>query len=363
MENVINTAAESVSGKSLKDHKWSMPMAIALKATGGILTGLSSVGGIPVVGVIGSALQMGASLFEKDIHDYHKETESHFDKLDTAIKESGDWTKSQMQTMSLTIESSVEDILVYTKNVEKQIVQGTKTILENIEELHKKLEGQFAVVKSQLNEINPKFEELKKSTSAILDILADSQYRNGIERVEAAFDTLVDMADSDLNEAMDLLKNFMFELKTDMRQHLRNEKLTKYLVHIMDEKGPEEAKQMFSYIVTVRGKYLFIMAVYAVFHRKYEALTSEFNSFNKDVQILTEQFFVLCPSQFLIENSIKLCGYQYTKAYRIKCHQLVWPVTGEKLTLKQACDRKLITKEFYDYSTTQVTVFLARYKI
>ena len=86
MENIINDAAASVTGKSLKDHKWSFPLAVALKATGSVLNGISNIGGIPVVGIVGSALQMGSSLFEKDIHDYHKETESRFDELNEATQ-------------------------------------------------------------------------------------------------------------------------------------------------------------------------------------------------------------------------------------------------------------------------------------
>ena len=71
MENVINDTVESIAGKSLKDHKWSFPLAVAMKATGSVLNGISSIGGVPVIGIVGGALQMGASLFEKDIHDYH----------------------------------------------------------------------------------------------------------------------------------------------------------------------------------------------------------------------------------------------------------------------------------------------------
>ena len=88
MENVINDASESITGKSLKEHKWSYPLAVALKATGSVLNGISNIGGIPVAGIVGGALQMGASLFEKDIHDYHKETESRFDEMDASIKQS-----------------------------------------------------------------------------------------------------------------------------------------------------------------------------------------------------------------------------------------------------------------------------------
>ena len=46
MENVINDAAESLTGKSLKDHKWSFPLAVAMKATGSVLNGISSIGGV-----------------------------------------------------------------------------------------------------------------------------------------------------------------------------------------------------------------------------------------------------------------------------------------------------------------------------
>ena len=356
MENLINDAAESVTGKSLKDHKWSFPLAVALKATGSVLNGISTVGGIPVVGIVGGALKMGATLFEKDIHDYHKETEVHFEEVNESIKESKKLTNECLQNLSLTMNSSMDEVLVYTKNIERQLLQGTTTILESTEKVRRNLNEQFTEVKNQLSEINPRIEELKDTTNAILDVLTDSQYRNGIERVEAAFDTLMDMASNDLNEAIELLKNFMFELKTDMRQHLRNEKLIKYLAHIAKEKGPAAAKQMFSYIITVRGKYLLIMTVYSVHLGKFEGVESEFKAFNKDIETLTEQFFLLCPSQFLIENSIKLCGYQYFNAYRMKCYQLMWPKTGEMLTLRQALDKNLITKVFHDQLIKKVSL-------
>ena len=358
MENIINDTAESLTGKSLKDHKWSFPLAVALKATGSVLNGISNIGGIPVVGIVGSALQMGSSLFEKDIHDYHKETESRFDDMDEAIKTSNDLTNQGLKNLSVSMNSSMNDILRHTMSIEARLVQGTVNILESTDKIQQNLNLHFSQVKHQLNEINPKIEELKDTTHAILDLLTDSQYRSGIERVEAAFDTLMDMADNDLNEAIELLKNFMFELKTDMRQHLRNEKLVKYLSHILNEKGPEAAKQMFSYIVTVRGKYLLIMTVYSVYLSKFEAVESEFKSFNKDVETLTDEFFSLCPSQFVIENSIRVCGYLYSKSYRIKSCKMMWPKTGETLSLKEALEKDVITSSFYNDQIKKVNSFL-----
>ena len=355
MENIINDAAASVTGKSLKDHKWSFPLAVALKATGSVLNGISNIGGIPVVGIVGSALQMGSSLFEKDIHDYHKETESRFDELNEATQTNRDAIEEGFRHLSVSMNSSMNDILKQTMNIEAQIAQGTASILDSSEKIQQNLNKQFTQVKHQLKEINPKIEELKDMTHAILDILADSQYRNGIERVEAAFDTLMDMVDNDLEEAIELLKNFMFELKTDMRQHLRNEKLVKYLAHILKEKGPEAAKQIFSYIVTVRGKYLLIMTVYSVYLSKFEAVESEFKSFNKDVETLTEEFFSLCPSQFVIENCVRICGYQYSKSYRIKSCSILWPKTGETISLKEALNKNIITSSFYDEQIKKVT--------
>ena len=358
MENVINDTVESIAGKSLKDHKWSFPLAVAMKATGSVLTGISSIGGVPVIGIVGGALQMGASLFEKDIHDYQKETESHFDEMREEIRSSNDMTEKGLQQVSSTISSSKDEIINHTRNIEIQLAKGTIAILESTEIIRKNLNEQFIEVKNQLCKINPKIEELKDTTHAILDLLTDSQYRNGIERVEAAFDTLMDMAGSDLNEAIDLLKNFMFELKTDMRQHLRNEKLIKYLTHILNEKGSVAAKQMFSYIITVRGKYLLIMTVYSVYLSKFEAVESEFKAFNRDIKNLTEQFLLLCPSEFLIENSIEVCGYQYSKSYQVKSYQLLWPKTGKLLSLKEALDSKIIDANFYEDQMKKVRTII-----
>ena len=126
---------EAVTGKSLKDHKWSFPTAVALKATGVILSGISDIGRIPVVGILGSALKTGASLFEKDIHDYHKETEAHFEKLDKAIKISNGATKEALHNLSLTAISSKKYILAYTQQIESQIILRINSILENVEDI------------------------------------------------------------------------------------------------------------------------------------------------------------------------------------------------------------------------------------
>ena len=150
----------------------------------------------------------------------------------------------------------------------------------------------------------------------------------------------------------------MFELKTDMRQHLRNEKLIKYLTHILNEKGSVAAKQMFSYIITVRGKYLLIMTVYSVYLSKFEAVESEFKAFNRDIKNLTEQFLLLCPSEFLIENSIEVCGYQYSKSYQVKSYQLLWPKTGKLLSLKEALDSKIIDANFYEDQMKKVRTII-----
>ena len=158
MENIINDAAESLTGKSLKDHKWSFPLAVALKATGSVLNGISNIGGIPVVGIVGSALQMGSSLFEKDIHDYHKETESRFDEMGRAIQSSRETTEAGLKILSNSMNSSMNNILKQAMNIEAQIAKGNITILDSTEQIQQNLNKEFSQVKHQLNVINPKIE-------------------------------------------------------------------------------------------------------------------------------------------------------------------------------------------------------------
>ena len=56
----------------------------------------------------------------------------------------------------------------------------------------------------------------------------------------------------------------------------------------------------------------------------------------------------------MVENPIKVCGYQYYKAYRMKNYHLIWPKTGEMLTLNEALERKLVTEEFHNHQTKKV---------
>ena len=96
---------------------------------------------------------------------------------------------------------------------------------------------------------------------------------------------------------------------------------------------------------------------YSVYLSKFEVVESEFKAFNRDVENLTAQFFLLCPSEFLIENSMKICGYQYSKSYRIKSYQLLWPKTGKLLSLKEALDSKCIDANFYEDQMKKVHIY------
>ena len=75
---------------------------------------------------------------------------------------------------------------------------------------------------------------LKNVAVTVLNLVADGHYKDGIMSIEAAFDTFMDVGDSDddLEDKMMEFRTHKFELEKEYRHHMNCCKLEEYLQFI-----------------------------------------------------------------------------------------------------------------------------------
>ena len=209
-------------------------MGKALAVTGHIL-GLAGEAGVPVIGLVGTALKIGADLLSEDQgYDGHQE--------------------------------------VIASNTEvKKIVQ------KSFKEISKTMD----IVTKEINEV-------KVVAYKTLDLASGLRYKAGVENIDADFETLMDGANN-LEITLGLFDNYIIELQTNAKQHLNPEKIGEYFCLLNSLKEYEKCASFFTYVVAIRAKYLHMMSVYYIYKGDTERVQNEFESFNSDCKLLAKK--------------------------------------------------------------------------
>ena len=94
---------------------------------------------------------------------------------------------------------------------------------------------------------------------------------------------------NNLEETMASFDYYIVEMQTNFNQHLKPEKIEEYFRLILGLHGAEMVRELFDYILVVKGKYLQMMTVYYIFKRDVARVQCNFERFNEHYFQLKER--------------------------------------------------------------------------
>jgi len=214
----------------VQNHPWSKPLGIALKVTGEMCS-LAGDAGVPVIGLLGAGLKLGGDL----------------------LSEGGNECASMSQ-------------------------------------VKKKLQESFANISDSFLVLQEEVKEVKDIAYKTFELTAALRYREGIEKVDAAYDTLV-AGGHDLSQTLRRFDGYIIELETTQRQCLNADKVGEYLDILKSKKNATEAcSAFFCYAVAIRAKYLQLLLLYYSYNNDQKRVQQEIHGFNYDVWLMAKKF-------------------------------------------------------------------------
>lgn len=123
------------------------------------------------------------------------------------------------------------------------------------------LNSSFAEGSGNLQAIKNQLATQEKAIGPTLDFASTMLDRANIKKIEAAYQTLL-RGSHRLTATLDELKSFIYELNTAHLSTLNMERVQEMLEMVKKEKGNKVAKELGSYLVTVKAEYLIIVSLY-----------------------------------------------------------------------------------------------------
>jgi hypothetical protein len=218
----ISSAKDSTSRclEIIHSKKWAQPTAMALRSTSLILATLTE--GIPLVGILGGALQLGSALLDPQP------------------------SNSEMNN--------------------------------NIGAIKNEVQSSFKLIAKDMKKIEDDVSEIKR-------IVIESHYLDGIEQVDASFRTFVDGAQN-LEQTFQQMEYHIFELQANAKKSLNPIKVSSYLNSIKATETIESFQQKFSYVTSTKSRYLQLMCAYYIFKNDTDRVGIEFDRFNQEFNVL-----------------------------------------------------------------------------
>ena len=167
--------------EKVKSKQWSQPLGLSLSVTGDILT-LAGEAGLPVAGLIGTALKIGADLLS-----------------------------------------------------DEPTCSGHQEVVASNAEVKRIVQKSFKDISKKMDVLNNEIREVKEIAYKTLDLTSGLRYKAGIEKIDAAFETLMDGANN-LETTLGLFDNYIIELQTNAKQHLNPEKIGEYICQLKSQK-------------------------------------------------------------------------------------------------------------------------------
>ena len=270
-------------------------LAITLKITGKMVTTVTNiVGAPPLVGILGSALGIGADMLNPPLNLAMLTKQK--EELQLSIAESTGFAKELLEKNLEDIQDSISESLAnHTKNLQEEVQKSFKDISERLSSIEKEL--------SNVSEI----------TNQIHEVVLELRHMEGLETLEGAYKTFLN-GSHNLNETFNLFSNFIIELQTKAIQSLSPEKIQQYLSRLSRSKSQEFVLETLEYILMVRGKYLLLVAGFYLFKNDLERVDKEYVSFNNDCEefmklresIISEEFAdIIAPLESANEEATK----------------------------------------------------------
>jgi hypothetical protein len=166
---------------------------------------------------------------------------------------------------------------VEQKQLKSMVGEFNDTVQSGFEQVNKS----FAQVFGKLEAIENQLAGQREAMAQILEVVTDLRYKAGIEKIEAAYTTLM-KGSHNLQSTLEELKGFIFELNTENSQNLNIKKIREYLKLVRREKGTKAAEELGSYVMTVKAEYLIIVTLHYSYVKDHKRVQREYEDFNRD---------------------------------------------------------------------------------
>jgi hypothetical protein len=153
--------------------------------------------------------------------------------------------------------------------------------------MDRQLKTSFAQVLGELKAIEHQLACQRVTMEQILEVVTDLKYKAGIEEIEAAYRALL-KGSRKPKKTLESLKSYIFELNKEKEEHLNMKTVREYLALVQRKKGKQAAKELGSYVITVKAEYLFIVTLYYIYDEDPDRVQEEYDDFNRDAMDIIE---------------------------------------------------------------------------
>ena len=162
-------------------------------------------------------------------------------------------------------------------------------ILEDFQLVKREVQSSALVMTHHMEQISDELVDMKSIINHTYQLVRDVRYRDGIEKIEGAYDTFLDGLNN-LEDTLNDFRGYMIELQVHGNQNLKPQRIREYLRDILLTDDIDIAQQIFKYILVVRSMYLQLVTAYYVFQEDSDRVGREFESFNEDFRELCNVF-------------------------------------------------------------------------
>ena len=266
MKKVLDEASNKMSYvkegiSKVRSKPWAEPVGIAMGATASICGSLNFV---PGMGIIGGALKMGSSLLNP-------------------APSLADLVRSQQQLEANLSEATgvLKDIIEQKLGeIKNEMQQPRPETIQDFELIRAEVQATALAISNDMRKIDDDLSDIKNIIDRTYQIVTDIRYRDGIEKVDTAYQIFIKGANN-LEETFKELASFWYELQVYSEQNLNIPRLRDYLKDILLYEDTSVCTQMFKYILVVRSRYLQMSCAYYLYKKDKDRVAIEFESYNK----------------------------------------------------------------------------------
>ena len=154
---------------------------------------------------------------------------------------------------------------------------------------------------TDLSDLDAELKSMKGLLLKTFLLAVDARYKQGMERVEAAYQTFLNGA-NDLKATLQRISSFIFELETEANHCFKLEHIESYLSMSSKFRSLDESKDIFRYIVFVRAKYLQMVVAFYLYKNDVARVEAEFHAFNDFFEEIVAMYLENLGKSLLFEE-------------------------------------------------------------
>ena len=278
----------------VRSKSWAEPTALAMNVTASICDRIGNF--VPGVGLIGSSLNMGASLLNPapTLADLKRNEQEIINRLE----------KETSEIIEKALKRQLEDL-------REEMKKPYSEIREDLDVVKEEIQVGFSKITPQMRNISEELADVKSIINHTYQLVRDIRYRDGIEKIEGAYENFLRKSNN-LENTLNNLGGYIYELEVLACQNLNPQRVREYLRELMVNKDDEVTQQSFKYVLVVRAMYLQLSTAYYIFQKVPEQVRLEFERFNQDFDELCKVFkaetgFDFDPEKLPPEDLIERC--------------------------------------------------------